>query len=675
MIQKKKRSLLVTLTLMILLGGLLHKDTVMTVRANPGSAFSIEAEMMPSNKETYDVRLTVENQGEDWEGAVRLIVEEDYRKPVAYDTALSLPQGSKKQFVVKIPVNSIDDPNGTVVVTLLNKRNEEIVKKEFKRLLVEQMESLSMGILSDAYSELTYLDMGGGEIYFYDRLYPIKLVELKQGNIEDMLDTLTILVIDHYNTGILTKEEMQAIELWNKSGGVLIIGTGEYAEDTLKSFGGSYLGISCFGIQAPVDIPENDSETESDIDQETDYETYYGSKDVDWSQMTLAQLQGISNLYSDYYTNSYAGYIGSGSVCVLPYSLTQLRNVGDDFFGYSQKDFVMQVLEYACTYASSRYSSNSSNYNSFSYYTERILGMLGNSNSILNFGVLKAIVIIYVIFVGPLLYLILRFMKRRELYWVAVPVTAVLVIGLVFLAGRGFEVVNTKVYSVTVKDLSESGKSVTYMHCYDADRKEWDIRLAEGCEFAGPLGTSSYYSGLDDAPYYYHINKEGDIFSVGINPGSNFEDSYFYIKNMKDKDAAKGALTAQNVYIDGRGINGTISNKTNQNLDYFAVICNDSIYVFEDLPAGASCNLQDKSIFGASGSYYSSYIYNFLEDLYDDKEYEKISSLSALGVGLCDVYPQSDPSAFIVIGVVNNWDRATNDNCSEVSYGCLYSIQ
>ncbi|MCH5257071.1 MAG: hypothetical protein J1D87_07240 [Lachnospiraceae bacterium] len=671
MIQKKKRSLLVTLALMILLGGLLHKDTVMTVRANPGSAFSIEAEMMPSNKETYDVRLTVENQGEDWEGAVRLIVEEDYRKPVAYDTALSLPQGSKKQFVVKVPVNSVDNPNGTVIVTLLNKKGEEIAKKEFKRLLVEQMESLSMGILSDAYSQLTYLDMGGGEIYFYDKLYPIKLVELQQGNLEEMLDTLTILVIDHYNTGILTKKELQAIELWNMAGGVLIIGTGEYAEDTLKSFGGNYLGISYFGIQTPEEMPENDSETDS----ETEQETYYGSKYVDWSQITIAQLQGVGNLFSDYYTQSYAGSMGSGSVCVLPYSLIQIGSVGDAFLGYSQKDFVMQLLENASNYASSRYSSYSSDYNSFSYYTSRVLGMLGNSNSILNFGILKAIVIIYVIFVGPILYLILRFIKRRELYWIAVPVTAVLVIGLVFLAGRGFEVVNTRVYSVTVKDLAENGKSVTYMHCYDADRKEWDIRLAEGCEFAGPLSTSSYYSGLEDAPYYYHIKKEGDIFSIGINPGSNFEDSYFYIKNTKDKDAVKGGLTSQDVYVDGRGISGTISNKTNKDLDYFAVICNDSVYVFENLPAGASCNLQDKSIFGSSGSYYSSYIYNFLEDLYEDKEYEKISALSALGVGLCDVYPQSDPSVFIVIGVVKDWDKAANDNCSEVSYGCLYSVQ
>ena len=28
-----------------------------------------------------------------------------------------------------------------------------------------------------------------------------------------------------------------------------------------------------------------------------------------------------------------------------------------------------------------------------------------------------------------------------------------------------------------------------------------------------------------------------------------------------------------------------------------------------------------------------------------------------------------------VIGVCEDWDKAVDDNCNEVSYGCLYAVQ
>ena len=661
---RNKSFFLVCLTLVIMLGGILRGDAVMTVQAELESAFSIWAEMQPSDKRTYDVRVTVENQGADWEGNVRLVVDEDYRRPCAYDTALSLPQGSRKQFVVKVPVDSIDNTNGTVIISLLDRKDKEIVSKEFKRLLAGEMDALSMGILSDAYAGLTYLDMGGDEIYFYNNLYPIRLVELQQDNLADTLDALTFLVIDQYNTGILTEEELKAIEVWNSNGGILIIGTGAYAEDTLRGFDNGYLNIRCKEIHSPGD-------TSGYVTSNYGAGTY-----VDWSQLTMAEVQGMSNTYADYYTGGWSESMGNGSVCVLPYSLTELGGVKDFYREATQEDFVMQILENVCNYASSRYSTSSTYYGNYISYIRRLLGVVGNTNSILNFGVLRGIVIVYVIFVGPVLYLILRMLKRRELYWIAVPVTALLGIGVIFFAGRGFEVVSTKVYSVTVKNLSGNGKSGTYLQCYDANRREWNLRLAEGCEYVGPMSSSSSYGGSNDESYYHHIKKEGDIFSVGILPNSNFEDSYFYLSSTKNGESVEGRLLVQDVTVDWTGFRGTVINNTNQDMDYFAVLRNDSMYVYEDLPAGASCNLEDMvPLYTASGYSYGSYIYSFLDDYYDDREYGKASALAALGVGIFDVYPQAEQCEAIVIGVVEDWDKIVDDNCSEISYGCLYSVQ
>ena len=667
---KKKKYIMAALALVVLLGGMLSADAVITARAKSDDAFSINADVLPSDRNTYDIRLTVENQGADWEGVVRVEVNEGYKKPTAYDTALSLPQGSKKQFTVSIPIIGLDSADGTVTVTLLDRKDAEIQEQVFSRLLMGQIQSLTMGILSDAYADLTYLDMGGKELYFYNDFYPIKLKELQQSSLEDELPSLTYLVIDQYNTDILTYDERHAIENWILDGGVLIIGTGVYAQDTLNSFGSGYLGIQCYEIPGP-----EDGESESTG-------TY-----VDLSQLTTVELDvspgKYSSIYYDYESGIWYGSMGSGSVCALTYSLAELGRKDAFNWSMAQEEFVERTLDTAGNYSSLRHSS-SSGYDDNGRYILNMLGTLGNSNSILNFGILKGIVIVYVIFVGPLLYLILRFMKRRELYWVAVPLTAVLGILLVFLAGRGFEVVSTKVYSVTMKNLSDNGQTGAYLYCYDANRKEWDLKLADDCEYAGGFYNSSYPDNSNDDSYFYHIQREGDTFYVGVDPDSNFENSYFYVGRDGGRDGVEGSFVARDLKIHTIGISGTIMNDTNRDMDYVAVIFPDELLcVYENFPAGASIDLQKghpihySDVFSSYSSYgyYSSYVYDFLWDFRDHKEYDKLSELAALGVGILSTYPMLQDDEIIIIGVTDDWDKVVDDDCSEISYGCLYSIQ
>ncbi len=657
------------MALWVLLGGILGPGAVTTARAEENTAFSIEAQILPSDKETYDIRLTVENLGADWEGTVRLMVDEDYRRPSAYDTVISLAQGSKKQFVVKVPIDSVSSTDGTVQVTLLDKKSHKIAEKEFKRLLSEEMKSLPIGILSDDYPALTYLDMGGEAVYFYysDGGRPIKLEELNQDNLEEMLDSLTFLVIDKYNTGVLTQEELEAIESWNNDGGVLIVGTGAYAEDTLSGFENGYLGVSCKETDAPEDVSKND--LESNVSQMT-----MANFESNISQMTLANLEGMNLGQPNYYTGAWTWSVGEGSVSVLPYALTELGQMKSDFYEDStQERFVGNLLEEAGSWANSRFSSSTDRYRNFSSSVQRMLGVLGNSNNALHFGILKALVVGYVILVGPVCYLVLRILKKRELYWVAVPVMAFAGIGLVFLAGRGFEVVNTRVYSVTVAELAGKGDRETYLYCYDASHREWDLRMAEGYEYAGAL--SNY--GPDSEEYYYHMRTEGDTLYVGVKPSSNFEDSYFYVSGSGGK-SEEGELAAENIVPDWVGVEGTVTNGTGRDMAYFAVIVNETVYVYKELPAGGTCNLGESAMLYESSvddMYYGRYLYDLLQDTARSGERQKTAALSALGVGIDSAYRRLDPGAVLVIGVTKDWEKTVDDNCNEISYGCLYTVR
>lgn len=659
-----KRKIFTVLALGILLLGCCLGRAGITARAE-GQAFTIDAQMLPSDKRAYEVRLTVENQGLDWEGTVRLTIGERYYNEsnlCAYDTALSLPSGSTKQFVVRVPKDSVERTDGVVRVTLLDKDETRVALKDFDRLLQVQAQNLSMGILSDEYLSLTYLDMGGNEIYYKGNNYPIKLMELDQDNLVSTLDVLSFLVIDSYHTSVLPDKALESIGQWLDGGGVLIIGTGSGAEDVLG-------GLDDLDIECAKVYEQGEGKYSS-------YDYPY----MDISKLSLAELVDRRGKYNEEYgILALASSWGDGAVGILPYSLSELGKLdASDYQDYSQEEVIESILYRVGDYSDSNYGYGgySNNYDSARYTFNRLCHLLGNGSSRLQFGGLKVIVILYVIFVGPVLYLILRLIKKRDLYWIAVPVATLAGIFLVYVAGRGFEVTGTNVFSVTVEKLSGGGDVQTYLRCYDAGHKEWDLRLAEGYEYAGPLEDESYRSD-EDEKYYYHIKKEGDRLFFGIDPTAGFEDSYFLAGITKEPET--GSITSDLQADVPFSMKWTLTNGTKRNFKYFAVIIHDNLYVYENLPAGEDVKLEEaEMIFDGTSGYHSgaeSYFYNFIWDVQRGDKKKDTDILVALGIGISYLYSLEGPDTMAVIGVCEDWDNAVDDNCSEVSYGCLYAVQ
>lgn len=625
-------------------------------------AFVIEAQMLPTDDLTYCVQLTVENLGEDWEGIVRLTINSGYGASVncAYDTVLSLPQGSTKQFEVRLPMDSVDRTDGYVIVRLLDQKGKTCAEKSFAKLLQDRANALSMGILSDSYASLTYLDMGGAELSYGNRNRPIKLVQLSQGSVTASLDTLTFLVIDSYDTKALTEEEVEQIANWVDKGGILLVGTGNNAEKTLG-------GLSFLGI-AYEEVEEHRGSL-FDLD-------YY----IDTSQLSLVNLEDAGDVFGERHSKHLGlnGSWGDGAVSVLPFALAQISKLRTDAWDYdgAQEEFVEMILVNASNFSQGRYSSKDAYYEN-NYNLQRIFPSLGKGSNQLKFGGLKALVILYVIFVGPVLYLILRALKKRDFYWLAVPVATLVGIFLVYWAGRGFEVASTNVHSVTVENLSGKGTAMTYLRCYDAGHKEWKLQMAEGYTFAGPL-MNRYYYGEEENDYYHRIQKEGDRLFVGMNPKVGFEDGYFTAGAKKEAPSGTISWDGGNVF----------TNETQYDFSYFAVIKYNSLIVYKNFKAGQRFDIEKSdseyvdavTTAGAYARYSSSYtpseayFYGYLRDSLREGKKEDIDLKAALGIGISAVDTAADLDQIVIVGVVENWDKTIADDCSEVSYGCLYTV-
>ncbi|MBR1703658.1 MAG: hypothetical protein IJ716_17225 [Lachnospiraceae bacterium] len=660
----------------LLAGGMISQAK--DIQSQDSLYYSIQAELVGSDRDSFSIQITIENNGPDWDGTVRVMPKQSpYQSYMlsAYDTEISLPQGSRKQYTVRVGKDEemlrYSNQEGSLQVYLLDKKGKKVSERSFDRFLIEDSQYLYMGILSDDFSALTYLDLGGDELYLDGNNYPVKLRDMTQTDLKDGLEELDYLVIDQYNTGVLTAEERDAISDWNYNGGVLMVGTGPYATDVLAGIG-DYLGVKCRSIYA---VQENAQE--------------------DWV-IVIAELQDVQKRYSTSYYSSESGLVGSqgdGAIMVLPFALSQLSGQTDLYqYGYGTvESYMRNMILDAYNYASVRYDSN--NYSDNMRYLTRIMKFWGNNSNALNFTLLKFIIFLYVIFVGPILYLILKFVKKKELYWVFVPVTTLCAVMLVFLGGRGFKVVNTSVYSVTLENTSGRGMDTSYLYCYDADHREWDLKLAEGYDFVS--GVSDNYSyrydpNDDEGSYYYHMRKTGGANYFGIRPGSSFEDCFFRAQRNSRRDQNSGKIICDSIltsaaassyfssgYYGGR-IFGQVTNETGEDFVYYAVIADGSAYVYGELRNGETADLGTANPIYADLNGYnlaSQFMYDCLDD--DDKHWsnKQIGQLSAIGVAIASLYSNQDPDRVIVVGVTDSGDKVVDDKCYEVAYKCLYAVE
>lgn len=667
---KKKNCAFLLFCLMLCMAVVFGMTGISVQAKEEGSAFFIDAEMVNMNEDTYDIQVTIENPGKDWEGTVRIVVDESYRMSTAYDVKLALPEGSEKQFVVKVSKAGIEQTNGTVYVYMVDKKEKVVWDETFYHLLTNGQMAIHLGILSDDYSSLTYMDMNGNKMYFWGDDYPIKLYELNQANLLDKLDNMQYLVIDDFDTAVLTQDELDAINDWCDDGGMLIVGTGEYAEETLVSLSKDFVDIEYYEVNEPGSVGQ-----------------FYQYNDmVNWSVLHMANLMegAPDHNYNVMWTSAVMCYsYGDGVIAVTPYSLKELGWQGDEFYKDSYLDrvqFVSDLLQETANMSMSRYNNpySGKQYNVLNNIST-VLRAMSVSNTKLDFNVLRWVIILYVIFVGPILYFILKSMKKRDYYWGTVAVTVVVTIMLVFLAGRGHEVKNTRVFSVITENIGNMGKSKAYLYAYDASLDEWSMKLKEGYEYAGKMGYRNNWYSDEEGAYDSRVIQEGNRFSVGIVPGENFEDAYFVLGYAKDAQGTNGNLSGKNIYEDLGKLHGVITNETDKDFSYYAVIVNDYVFLMEGWKAGETIDLQNQQVLyhNSDGTgYFERYQYNYLRDeyRYSDRTPEDISALAAIGAGIYNACLEYDDVGIVIMGVTEDEAGTVDDNVSEISYRCIYRV-
>lgn len=669
-------------TVIILSGLVLAGAGKVTAAPKEVSPIQLSAELLRVEDDSFVVLVKARNDGPDWEGTIRVRVSAGYYGASAYDMAIALPQGSEKQFESTIFYSTYNNSNEVELQVIALEKKKEVAKKEYPKFQLDKKQGLVMGILSDNYSSLTYLDMGGRTLFWHENYYPITLEQLTYANfstaetMDAKLSGMTMLLIDQYNTSVLTDEQIESLTKWVNSGGILIVGTGAEGENTLAGLTDNLLdGISFGGITYASD---SGASSKAPSDGEQGDVAIPTSKEgvLDLTQTNYCHIMGSMNTFTP--LSAYSGAVkseGDGAVAVVPFSFVELEKDAVNAIWYvSLEDFIQEFLYAVKDYAPSSWMSVNGDMSMWRYThtLERLLGYVGRLNNVLHFGLLKVLVFLYVLVIGPVLYLVLRVTKKREWYWVMVPAGAVIGVFVMALAGRGFEVADTCVFSIHISDTGSTIPDQTMLYCYNAQYDEWSLRLSDDYEAVGPLNLNSY-RGDEEDPYYMHMVNEGGICSFGIKPGGTFEDAYFLAR--KSDDLEKTPAFSHTISSDMFSASGEVTNTSGMDFEYVAVIVNGHMYLYEDIPANGTLSLMDQPYYEVYSFVPDSMIYNIIGEVMDGDREGDAAGLSALTIGLCKAYPDERADGIVICGVTKNQAKAVNDRCKEIAYGCYYIVE
>lgn len=660
-----KMAVMLLCMLSLLMGG--EKGVVYAKTEQSETSFSGDVAMLKQENSSYVMQVTVENSGEDFTGTVQVIFAGSGYGNCAYNTELTLPAQGKKQFTITVSDRAVETVRGLCTMNFLDEKGNVVQSIPLKNVFGNTMSGIPVGILSDNYAGLTFMDAGGQNLDIQNISYPLKLIELNNDNLGEYLDGLYFLIIDQFNVSSLSEENIQAVQDWVKGGGWLLIGTGEYAEQTLSGFDEDFLDVDVLGFSEPGE--KNILSVNTD---QYGYYYEYVDEGIDFTNIAVADLnynRRNGSFYESSENPAICSSIEEGAVSIF------LCSLGEQEL-QKMSSYVIRYIYEELMYSSDSYYRNG--YSDLEYVGQRALAFIDSINTDVDFTGLKVVIIAYVVLVGPVLYLILRRLKKREWYWICAPVLGILFIAGVFFFGQGAKVNETRVYSVTAQKV-DGNRADTYFLAYHSGVKPWKMRLNDNYEVAGP-GWNGYYRSYSQSAddYYYTVSNDGEGISVGIKPEENFESGYLYAGGRTE---SKGAISGGNLKSIGGNVSGTITNGTDCDMAYMAVWYRSYIMVFSDVKAGETIDLQQavtngRCVYENSVSYYDDLLYRMVSiySYRSDMGYEQDDIAALLiGLGIADGAKPAGGEQAVIVGVVKDYDKTVAEKCNETSYGCLYS--
>jgi hypothetical protein len=523
------------------------------------------------------VQVTVENQGADVNGklvvASALPNQGGTHVAGSFEKEVVVPKGSTKTFRIEVPGALFTQP---VKVKLLDAAGTQLDDSQPTQIAIQS--GILLGGITEKKDDLNVFSLVnapsvGGKV----NLRWMKNADLPDR--VDLLQGLDVLAINHAPQEKLTDEQVQAIRQWVERGGTLLLsgglnyngGAGLFQDlspvqvsgagratdlSDLQRFAGVKPSVTELNISNGTLVPGAHALVKSGAQPliaQRDVgagHVYYAAYDL--SEEPFASWQGNKDLWANVWRN--VDFRGGHSS-------------GQNYGGPNASDEPMSLISAS------------------QMFRDLIPGI--KSSALLFIG--------YVVFVGPLMYVVLRRMNRREWGWALIPATALLFTGGILLFDNGPRTSSTRAQTTAVINLKTdqvaeiaAGSSylVTSGGSYDVEFKPNMFAYPTGVNYGSAVGTEARTVQGDDKPRIQYENVE--YWSLR----SSYLRGTLYDQGRVQSD----------LYINQGGrLVGKMINQTKFDLEEVFLLIGNRTYKIEDLKAGGELKV-DQAISATSTS-------------------------------------------------------------------------
>jgi hypothetical protein len=411
------------------------------------------------------VHIIAENIGPSLDGRIEVSLKRLNNATSAYTYPISLPNTSRKEFFLYIYPESYYVGRDIKISLIAN--NTEVASTNARLTAVRDIDLL-FGVISGSPSEfnlLADLDPTDGDAF---------VAQLDMNGLPDRsagLSGLDILVISNVDTGAISESQLQSLRNWLVSGGRLLVTGGPNWQKTAAGLSG-LLPLSPRNTQSLSDLSSLSSFSQSQFPIVGGAKISTGALTED--AQTLVSQSGYPLILTR--------PLGLGSIIYLSVdpSLEPLRRWGglENLYG--------QLLN-----ADQDLPGWADGFQNWDFAAQAIASLpsLAAPSALLFCGFLS----LYVIALGPVNFVILRKLKRRELAWFSIPGLVLLFSMLSYLIGsqmRGNQPLISRMAIVQVWPGSSTARVDGLLGVFSPNRSTYRVEIGSGF-LAHPIPTSA----------------------------------------------------------------------------------------------------------------------------------------------------------------------------------------
>lgn len=548
------------------------------------------------------IRVGIENAGNDFEGSLEVTVNIGQRSEAIYSTPVSLPNTSEKEYTIYA---RIPDAQFSLNINLTDGKGQVSPIRPARVLQTLKATGLKpidrgnylLGLITDDQPSLGYWKekLAGNQLL--SNYQPISLDASNFPDRSEVLSAFSVLVINHFDTDSFRPQQLENLNAWLNDGGVLIVGAGVNGRQTLSALTDHIL---------PVSAGELKTWNSPDI-----LEDFTGKEILGESPLQVMTLQAEDDkivLGNEEGGLVWAFQKGSGTIYLSAFDLGTepvLSWTGNKLLW---ENLLTQTLD-SVSLNQLRYPYEK---NIFTRNLGEVLGTI-KAMEMPSVMLIMFLFLFYLALAGPLNYLFLKKIDKREWSWVSIPALSLLFAVLIFGLGyhtKGGDLLTNTISVVDMNANSEYAELTNHIGIFIPRRGDY---VAEIDRFAlltpGELIDTNYRGDYDEGVQAHVVQG---------NPSRILYDNV-NIWTMKTfqtdtRQVEMGSIQSDLFYEAGK-VKGMVQNNTDYPLEDLVIYTPFAYVEVGNIAAGESRNVE-MALPLTSQPWYNHNIYSIIDNVF-----------------------------------------------------------